>query len=299
MQTMAKTTAQTRAQQLSCWQQAVIAEPLSGGLTNTNFKVHHMGADYVVRIGADIPEHGVMRFNELNASMAAFAAGISPEIIHHETGALVMRFIEGRTLTAEDICKTDVLQRLLPLLKKCHYQVPKHLKAGVLSFWVFQVNRNYARTLQATASAHKSELNKLMVINELLEKTVGRVNLAFCHNDMVAANFIDTPEKLWLIDWDYAGFNSPLFDLSNLATNNDLSQVQEQWLLQSYFECDLSDELWRSYCAMKCASLLRESMWSMVSEQYSKLDFDYQAYTQENITHFDRAYQELVAILET
>jgi thiamine kinase-like enzyme len=116
---------------------------------------------------------------------------------------------------------------------------------------------------------------------------------------MVAANFIDTPEKLWLIDWDYAGFNSPLFDLSNLATNNDLSQVQEQWLLQSYFECDLSDELWRSYCAMKCASLLRESMWSMVSEQYSKLDFDYQAYTQENITHFDRAYQELVAILET
>ena len=284
------------AEKLCCWEVPVIAVPLAGGLTNTNFKVGYQGADYVVRIGEDIPEHGVMRFNELNASIAAFKAGISPEIIHSVPGALVMRFIEGKTLAAKDIRNNETLEKILPLLKKCHYQLPKHLKAGALSFWVFQVIRNYAGTLQDTASVYKSSLGKLMTINDRLEKAVGRVNIAFCHNDMLAANFINTEDKLWLIDWDYAGFNSPLFDLSNLATNNDLTHSQERWMLDSYFECNLSDKLWYSYCAMKCASLLRESMWSMVAEQQSKLNFNYRQYSQENLARFDRAYKEFIEI---
>ena len=41
---------------------------------------------------------------------------------------------------------------------------------------------------------------------------------------------------------------------------------------------------------MKCASLLREAMWSMVSELHSTLDFDYVAYTAENLARFERAY---------
>jgi thiamine kinase-like enzyme len=283
---------QIKAEQLVYWEEPVVAEPLAGGLTNTNFKVRYRGQDFVVRVGDDIPEHGVMRFNELNASVAAYKAGISPEIVYDAPGVLVMRFIKGQTLTAENIRETATLERILPLLKKCHYEVPKHLKAGALSFWAFQVNRNYAGTLKDQSSRYNSQLGELMAINDRLEKAVGRVNMAFCHNDMLAANFIDTDEKLWLIDWDYAGFNSPLFDLSNLATNNDLSHQQERWLLDSYFECDPSDKLWRSYCAMKCASLLRESMWSMVSEQYSKIDFDYQQYTNEYMARFDRAYNE-------
>jgi thiamine kinase-like enzyme len=287
-----ETNAKTQAEQLACWKTPVTAVPLSGGLTNTNFKVHYQGQNYVVRIGEDIPEHGVMRFNEMNASVAAFKTGISPEIIHSIPGALVMRFIEGKTLASEDINQDKTLERILPILKKCHYDVPKHLNAGALSFWVFQVNRNYAGTLKSTSSNYRRQLNELMAINDKLEQAVGRVNMAFCHNDMLAANFIETDEKLWLIDWDYAGFNSPLFDLSNLATNNNLTHTQERWLLDNYFECDLCDKLWHSYSAMKCASLLRESMWSMVSEQYSKLDFDYQQYTQEYMTRFDRSYQE-------
>lgn len=287
-----------KAEQLSCWEEPVTVEPLTGGLTNINFKVRYLEDDYVVRIGEDIPEHGIMRFNELNASVAAFKAGISPEIVHSEPGVLVMRFIEGKTLTAEDICKNTTLERILPLLKLCHYEIPKYLKAGVLSFWVFQVNRNYAGILKDTPSKHKRDLQKLMMINDQLEKAVGRVNMAFCHNDMLAANFLETPDKMWLIDWDYAGFNSPLFDLSNLATNNGLSHEQELWLLENYFENDVSGKLWRSYCAMKCASLLRESMWSMVSEQYSHLDFDFEEYTTGNFARFDGAYKEFMEIQE-
>jgi thiamine kinase-like enzyme len=289
----------TKAEQLTCWEEQVIATPLTGGITNTNFKVHYRGEDFVVRIGVDIPEHGIMRFNEFNASTAAYKAGISPEIIHQSQGALVMRFIDGTTLTPEMVQEDSYLERILSVLKRCHYEIPLHLKAGTLIFWAFQVIRNYAGTLKETHSPYESELPRLMQINNQLEKVTGRSNITFCHNDMLAANFINTPKQIWLIDWDYAGFNNPLFDLSNLATNNELSHKQEKWLLDNYFECNLNDKLWLSYCAMKCTSLLRESMWSMVSEQFSTLDFNYKKYTEENMERFEYAYLEFTELTNT
>ena len=98
-------------------------------------------------------------------------------------------------------------------------------------------------------------------------------------------------KRLWLIDWDYAGFNSPLFDLSNLASNNEVTEPDERWLLESYFERPLTPALWRSYRAMKCASLLRETMWSMVQEIHSELDFDYPAYTADYRGRLERMYE--------
>ncbi len=112
----------------------------------------------------------------------------------------------------------------------------------------------------------------------------------FGHNDLLAANFIDDGQRLWLLDWEYAGFNSPLFDLGGLASNSELSPAQEGQILSLYFDAPVDDELRRRAAAMKAASLLRETMWSMVSELYSTVDFDYAAYTAENLRRFETAY---------
>jgi thiamine kinase-like enzyme len=97
----------------------------------------------------------------------------------------------------------------------------------------------------------------------------------------LAANILDDGSRLWLIDWEYGGFNSPLFDIAGLASNNGLSEMQERGMLEQYFEVG-ADLHWRSNCAMKCASLLRETLWSMTSEIHSDLDEDFEAYTAEN-----------------
>jgi hypothetical protein len=57
-----------------------------------------------------------------------------------------------------------------------------------------------------------------------------------------------------------------------------------------YYKKDISQSLWKKYLAMKCASLLRESLWSMVSEVYSTIDFDYLKYTNENLLRFEKTY---------
>ena len=70
---------------LTFWQLPIQYEPLEGGITNRNFRVEHGNELYFVRLGEDIPEHGVYRFNELNASRAAYSCGISPEVVHAES----------------------------------------------------------------------------------------------------------------------------------------------------------------------------------------------------------------------
>jgi thiamine kinase-like enzyme len=97
------------------------------------------------------------------------------------------------------------------------------------------------------------------------------------------------------VDWDYAGFNSPLFDLGGLASNNQLDPDQEARVLRAYFGAPADATLMRRYQAMKCASLLRESMWSMVSEIHSSLDFDYVGYTDENLARFEGAWADFQA----
>lgn len=282
--------AKARAASLACWSGPVDPEPLSGGITNTNFVVRDRGEPYFVRIGADIPVHGIMRFNEVAAARAAEAAGVSPALIYSEPGAIVNRFVEGKTLAAEDVREADMLARIVPLIRACHHEIPKHLRGPVLIFWVFHVIRDYAATLREGGSRCVPQLADLLARAEALEAEVGPIEVVFGHNDLLPANFIDDGTRLWLIDWDYAGFNSPLFDLGGLASNNELDAAQEDWLLEIYFECPLGDDLRRRYQAMKCASLLREAMWSMVSEIHSTLDVDYVAYTQENLDRFERAY---------
>jgi thiamine kinase-like enzyme len=247
---------------------------------------------FFVRLGEDIPEHGVYRFNELAASRAAFACGISPEVVHVESGAMVLRFIEGKTLVEEDFRDFSKLEKVLSLLNKCHREMPQHLPGSTLIFWVFQVIRGYAKTLREGKSRMIPELQKFLNINADLEKTVGTIDLCFGHNDLLAGNFIDDGRRLWLIDWDYAGFNSPLFDLANLASNNEFPEILEQELLEIYFEQTISADLWKRYFAMKCASLLREAMWSMVSEIHSTLNFDYVKYTTVNLERFENTFAQ-------
>jgi thiamine kinase-like enzyme len=289
---MAADTAPTpreRAAGLSIWKGPVDPKPIVGGTTNVNLLVEDGGARYVVRVGEDLPVHQIMRFNERAAARAAHDAGVSPAIVHTEPGIMVMTFIEGRTCVAADIRDSERLKKILPLLKRVHRVVPRYLYGPVLSFWPFHVIHDYARTLEKAQSRYASRLPDLVDVAASLELAVGPIDLVFGHNDLLAQNFLDDGNRIWLIDWDYAGFNSPLFDLANLASHAEFDAELEAWMLSTYFGRAPDAALLRSYRAMKCASLLREAMWSMVSEIFSSIAFDFPAYTLDYMDRFARA----------
>jgi thiamine kinase-like enzyme len=264
--------------------------PLSGGITNRNYRVEDRGRTVVVRVGEDILVHGIVRTNELAASRAAHAAGLSPAVIHSEPGILILEFIEGKTFKPEDVRDPRNLDRLVDLVRRCHHEVPKHLRGPAPIFWVFHVVRDYAHTLREGNSRHSHLLMRLLDRAAVLETAVGPVDIVFGHNDLLAANILDDGRRLWLLDWDYAGFNSPLFDLGGLASNSEMPPDLSESLLASYFGRPVDAGLRYRAGAMTAASLLRETMWSMVSEIHSSVNFDYAAYTAENLARFEAAY---------
>ena len=184
----------------------------------------------------------------------------------------------------------------MDMVRRCHRDIPQFLRGPGAMFWVFHVVRDYGHTLREGGSRHVAILDDLLSRAARLEAAVGPIDVVFGHNDLLAANFMDDGKRLWLVDWEYAGFNSPLFDLGGLASNSELSPEQAEAALALYFDRPVDDELRRRAAAMTAASLLRETMWSMVSEIHSAVDFDYAAYTAENLRRFETAYATWLAM---
>lgn len=283
---------EARVARLSCWRGRVTPEALGGGLSNKNFTVVDGGEKFVVRLGVDVPEHNLLRRTEIQCSRAAAEAGFSPDLVHVEPGALVFRFVEGRTFTAEDVRQDATLARIVELVRQIHDTMPRFLSGPPPLFWVFHAIRDYARGLVAGGSRLARDMARLLTLAEELERAVGPVELKFGHNDLLAANLIDDGKRLWLIDWEYGGFNSPLFDLGNLASNNELSAAQAEFVLASYDGRAPDAARRRAYQAMTAASLLREALWSLVQELHSKLPVDYVAYSDDYLGRFARAMDD-------
>ncbi|MBT3901752.1 MAG: phosphotransferase [Pelagibacteraceae bacterium] len=276
---------------LKFWENSIEIEPVIGGITNQNFIVTDGSIKYFVRIGDDIPEHLVFRSNEIQASKAASEIGICPQLLYNNKSVQIFDYINGQTFDSIDIKKN--LEDITNLIKKVHNQIPNYLVGQSVIFWVFHVIKNYKKFLENHESSYKNLLPDLINKAVRLENISSPFEIVFSHNDLLPANFIQDQEKIWLIDWEYAGFNTPLFDLGGLASNNDFTEDEEKYLLENYFEKKLSSELLIKYKAIKCASLLRETMWSMVSEITSNIEFDYKSYTSNNLAKLNSAYENI------
>ena len=277
-----------RIRALPIWRGRVEIAPLSGGITNRNYLVHDGGRRLVARLGGDIPVHGVMRFNEHAASRAAAACGVSPAVRHAEPGLLVLDYIDGESLVPEQV--RAARDSCVALVRRAHDAVGAHLRGPALAFNVFHIIGDYAHTLAGLPCRHAAGLGELAAAAAGLRAAVGATTLVFGHNDLLAGNIVDDGHRLWLIDWDYAGFNTPLFDLGGLSSNNGFDADDDAAMLAGYFGTAVDAALRRQFAAVTCASLLREAMWSMVSEFHSDIDFDYAAYTDANLARFHAAH---------
>jgi thiamine kinase-like enzyme len=269
---------EARVAGLPCWRGKVTLAPLSGGLSNAAFVVDDGPRRYVARCGSDIPVHHVFRDREHAISRAAHLAGLSPELIYAEPGVMVVRFVEGRTFVEADLSAN--LERVVALLATCHRTLARHLTGPANAFWVFHVIRNYVRTLRANQAG--DALSRYEELLYVLEAVQAPMPVVFGHHDLLPGNFIDDGQRLWLIDWEYGGFGTAMFDLANLAVNGAFTADDDVRLLEAYFEPPVSAGLRRSFAAMKVASALREAAWAMVSAIHlAAPGVDYRAHAAE------------------
>ena len=280
---------ETRIRALPCWRGAIAITPLHGGLSNANYRVVDRGEAFVARLGVDYPFHHVSRAREAAAGGWAHAAGLSPEVIHAGDGALVCRYIDGRPYEAADV-RADIA-RVAALIGACHHGMPRHARGEACLFWVFHVLRDYSHTLREGGHRIAGELPRLAAIAAALEAAQVPLPIVFGHHDLLPANFIADASRLWLIDWEYAAFGTPMFDLANVAQNAEMDERDERNLLESYFGRAPDRALLQSFEAMKVASALREALWACVSQLHLNAPgADYGAYADACMKRFDIAH---------
>ncbi len=253
-------------------------EPLGGGITNHNFKVLAGGEAYVLRVGGnDTGLLGIDRRVEHEASLAASALGIGPEVVTflEPEGYLVTRFLEGEVGKVTPPEAGELLRRL-----HAGPPIPGRFDA-------FRVVETYAATAGRAGVPPPPGYGAAKRTADLIERRREPFEPVPCHNDLLAANFIRDPERLWIVDWEYAGMGDPAFDLANFAVNNGLDEAGDRELLVAYGGGRL--EL---HVLMRYMSDFREAMWGVVQQAISALDFDFAAYAGEHFARLERAAAE-------
>ncbi len=278
-------TAETKVRALPFWKGPISLTPLKGGVSNASFTVRDGADTYVARVGDDYPAHHVFREAEVIASRAAFAAGLSPEMVYAEPGVMVVRFIEARTYTEADVRSNA--QRCVEIVIRCHRDMASRVSGRANFFWVFHVLRDYFRSLSVANHPHAASIPTWTRDLARLEAAQVSLPIVFGHHDLLPTNFMDDGTRLWLIDWEYGGFGTAMFDLANIASNNQFNEMAEHQLLEHYFERAPNEALLRAFSAMKTASALREAVWGMVSEIHlAAPGVDYVAYARDHLARY-------------
>lgn len=280
-----------RIRSLACWQGKVSPEPLSGGITNRNFLVSDDRGPYVVRVCEDRSFLGIDRRSERVCHRAAAGIGLSPEVVHAEDIFLVSRFVESQTLADEDVADETMLERIAGVLRELHGA--RHRLAGeMLYFCPFQTVRTYVATARELEAALPEDIDALVADSAELAGEMRTFHPTLCHNDLLAANFLDDGKRVWLVDWEYAGMGNPLFDLASVSANSRLLPELEDALLEAYGLAGDPTAL-REVRILKTVSLLREALWAVIQSVKSDLDFDYVQYANENFAAYQTARGEL------
>lgn len=280
-----------RIRALPCFSGQIEIEPLTGGLSNESWLVTDAAGRHVVRLGRDFPFHHVDRRREVMTARAAHAAGFAPRVEYSEPGIMVSAFLDARTFDAADVRANP--ERIGRLIRDFHTTMPRYIEGPGFMFWVFHVIRDYARTLKSGGSRMTDRLQAWLDLSDQLEAIQTPLPIIFGHNDLLPANFLDDGRKLWLIDFEYAGFSTAMFDIAGAASNAEMSEDEAGVLLEAALGSRPDAAITRSFHAMQCASLLRETLWSLVSELHLDAPgVDYQAYTAENLARLDASLDQ-------
>ena len=249
---------------------------LDGGITNSNYRIDVGGESFALRIaGTNTEMLGINREHEYAANLAAGKLGIAPEVIHviQPEGYLVTRFIKARPFPPEEITQPENIRRVMEIVRKIHSmpEIPG-------SFSAFRVVEDYAQIARRYEVAFPEKFDWLMERAHEAENALFRdtESLRPCHNDLLNANFLIN-DRIYILDWEYAGMGDIFFDLANFSTNHELSDEQDRWLLECYFG-ETTEKQMAHLNIMKVMSLFREAMWGQVQIGISELDFDYRGY---------------------
>jgi thiamine kinase-like enzyme len=263
-----------------------VITPLSGGITNQNYRVDIGDASFVLRIGGNGTNLlGIDRERERACTAIAAQVGVGAEVVSSTASEsaeiLVTRFIAGTNLSPESAAQPEMLPRIVESMRRYHDG-----PAFPGTFSPFETVRSYHRLALAHNVSFPATLPQVFQLMNQIETAIGPISQPRpCHNDLLASNFIDDSHSIRIVDWEYAGMGDLFFDLGNFAANQSLNADQCEQLVRAYFGEARPSGLAHLHL-MRLASDLRESFWGFLQLSISELDFDYREYAHHHLQRF-------------
>ncbi|MCW2784668.1 MAG: Choline/ethanolamine kinase [Marmoricola sp.] len=265
---------------------------LPGGLTNVNVRVRTVDdrepeLDLVVRCSGNDPGLlGIDRATEHVNTDRAAEAGVGAPVFEfrEDLRMLVIGFLPGRALADADFADPGVLARAATAVRTLHAG-PRF--AG--DFDMFERQSSYLATIRARGfrlpAQYETYAHQWDPVRRAL--AVSAPPTVPCNNDLLAANFIDTGERTWLIDYEYSGNNDTCFELGNTATECGFSpELTEAWTT-AYFGSPTTADFARVRLQALC-SCYGWSLWGFIQAATSPLDFDFWSW---GLERFEKAQQ--------
>jgi thiamine kinase-like enzyme len=259
---------------------AVDAEPIAAGLTNANWKVTVDGTPHFVRIpGAATDLLAVDRANERHNTRAAATAGVGPPVLHElsEWDVFVLAWVDARTMSIKTLGAPGIPTRVAQALRQLHAG-PRFRD----DFDMFRTTERYLRVVDERSitipSGYRDRLDRLPRIEAALG--VHPLPTVPCHNDLLAENYLDDGQRLWLVDYEYSGNNDPTFELGNTCQEQGWDEARIRELCAAYFG-EATDALLARMRLQMIMSDVGWTLWAAIQAAISTIEYDFFGWAEE------------------
>ena len=213
-------------------EKVISIEKIFGGITNRTYKVATTTNTYVFRVPGEGTSEIINRKEEEKSILLANKLQIDAKLYYYDkaTGIKISQFIvNSETLNLRTIKIEKNLIKVAELLKKLHTCKEK----TKVDFDAMKLADKYKKCAI-------NEGIELFQDFEIYSKYIEKLNLQYkselvpCHNDTLCENWILSDEKLYLVDWEYAGMNDYLWDLADLSIEAKFDDDTDAKLLGFY-----------------------------------------------------------------
>ena len=260
-------------------------EPIAAGLTNANFRVEVDGVAHFLRLpGSSKDMLAIDRENELFNTRAAAEAGVGAKVLFHDSrsGALVLEWIDGRTMSNAAFAEPGTPERIAETLRRLHAG-PRFRD----DFDMVRLSEYYLRVVDERGLRIPEGYREHMAAIPRIEAALAAHPLPTvpCHNDLLAENYLDDGARLWIVDYEYSGNNDPTFELGNTAQELRFDNARQEELCAAYFGPERFTREGPALLArMRLQMIMSDvgwTLWAAIQAAISPIDYDFWGWAEE------------------